>query len=367
MSADVAVIIVTYNSERQIEACLEGVFAERRDVIQEVIVLDNNSSDQTVQRVRERFPAVQVITPGRNLGFAAGVNFAARQTDADFILLLNPDTVILDHAIDVVVAFARAHPRHGLYGGRTLKPDGALEPSSCWGLPSLWSMALFACGLTTLAPRNRWLDPESLGSWKRDSVREVGVITGCFLLASRSAWQTLGGFDERYFMYGEDVDLAIRAQAAGFRPVICPDARLIHEVGQSSSTPASKLLLLYRGKASLVRTHWRGPKQQAALAFLTFGVGLRALLSWVSARLRRRASLGPWESVWQARHQWIQGYAHVQPRPASAQTKDSAEPPRSIRACAGGTATQSGNRGAVTGLMRKPVAHPIDNSPQGSL
>lgn len=320
MSAEVAVIIVTYNSERQIDACLESVIAERRHVTQEIIVLDNNSSDRTVPHVRERFPSVKVITPGRNLGFAAGVNFAAKQTDADFVLLLNPDTVILDHAIDVIVDFARAHPSYGLYGGRTLKPDGTLEPSSCWGLPSLWSMALFAFGLTTLAPRNRWLDPESLGNWQRDTVREVGVITGCFLLARRSSWEQLGGFDERYFMYGEDADLAVRAHAAGFRPVICPDARLIHEVGQSSSTPASKMLLLYRGKASLVRTHWRGPRQQAALAFLALGVGLRALLSVVSSTLKHRTSVGRWESVWKARHQWIQGYPHLQQHRAGAPT-----------------------------------------------
>jgi GT2 family glycosyltransferase len=317
---DVAVVIVTYNSERQIDACLESVFAETRRVRQEVIVLDNNSTDHTVKCVRERFPAAKLLLPGRNLGFAAGVNYAAKQTNADFILLLNPDTVILDQAIDVIVEFARANPHYGLYGGRTLKPDGSLEPSSCWGLPSLWSMGMFACGLTTLAPRNRWLDPESLGSWQRDTVREVGVITGCFLLARRSAWEQLGGFDERYFMYGEDVDLAIRAHAAGFRPVICPDARLVHEIGQSSATPASKMLLLFRGKACLVRTHWRGLRQHIGLAFLAAGVGLRALLSVTASLARRKTSDGRWESVWRSRGQWMIGYAAAA-RSASRQTE----------------------------------------------
>src|SRR5688572_24450315 len=176
MSADVAILIVTYNSERQIEECLRSVYDQRRAVRQQVVVVDNNSTDGTVALLREKFPEVTLVIPGKNLGFAKGVNLAARHADAEFLLLLNPDTVVLDHAIDVVVECARAHPAYGLYGGRTLKTDGRLEPSSCWGLPSLWSMGLFAFGLTTLAPRNRWLDPESLGGWARDTVREVGII-----------------------------------------------------------------------------------------------------------------------------------------------------------------------------------------------
>lgn len=313
MKPDVAVLIVSYNSERHIADCLRSALHEAQRVRQEIIVLDNNSTDGTVALIREQFPQVKLITPGRNLGFAAGVNFAARHSDAEYLLLLNPDTVLLDQATDVIVEFARAHPQHGLYGGRTFKPDGSLEPSSCWGRPTLWSTFLFATGLSTLAPRNRWLDPESLGRWPRDTVREVGVITGCFLLVQRDVWRQLSGFDERYFMYGEDVDLAVRARAAGHRPVICPEARLIHEVGQSSATPAAKMLLLFRGKASLVRTHWHGLRGQLGLALLQWGVGLRAALSFLHARLRGKPSTQRWETVWRERRQWTQGYPPAAP------------------------------------------------------
>jgi GT2 family glycosyltransferase len=306
---DVAVIIVTYNSERQIGACLRSVFAQRKHVNQQVIVLDNASQDGTVALIRREFPAVELLTPGKNLGFAAGVNEAAQHARAEYLLLLNPDTEILDHAVDVIVEFAHAHPAHSLYGGRTMKADGTLEPSSCWGRPTLWSMALFALGLTTLAPRNRWFDPESLGSWPRNTVREVGVITGCFLLINHVAWEQLGGFDERYFMYGEDVDLALRARAAGHRPVICPTARLVHEVGQSSAQPIDKMLLLHRGKAELVRSHWRGFAQHLALALLTGGVALRAALSSVLNRIRPGApSANRWRQLWARRSEWRGGY-----------------------------------------------------------
>lgn len=326
MSTDVAVLIVTYNSERQIEACLQSVYAQQDALNQEIIVLDNDSKDRTVALIQEKFPRVKLVLPGCNLGFAAGVNRAALQSDADYFLLLNPDTVVLDHAITKIVGFARAHPDYGLYGGRTLRPDGNLEPSSCWGMPSLWSLAMFATGLNMIARGNRLLDPESLGKWPRDTIREVGIITGCFLLASSKVWATLGGMDERYFLYGEDTDFSMRALKAGFRPVIVPTAQIVHEVGQSSATPTHKRLMLFRGKACFVRTHFTGTKLQIALLFLVIGVGLRALLSSIRASLGREA--GPtnvWSVIWQQRHQWIQGFPA---RHSSAQHSKSVPPAR---------------------------------------
>ena len=309
MKNDVAIVIVTYNSENQIGDCLTSVFAQNKGVRQQVVVVDNDSQDGTAERIRRDFPNVDLILPGENLGFAKGVNLGVNHANADYVLLLNPDTVILDHAVDVIVGFARKKPDHGLYGGRALKPDGSLEPCSCLGVPTLWSMALFACGVTTLVPRNRWLDPESLGNWARDSVREVGVITGCFLLVSTEAWRKLGGLDERYFMYGEDVDFSLRSRAAGYRPVICPDAKLIHEAGQSSETPIHKALLLYRGKASLVRIHWKGFRRMLGLFFLVAGTGLRAGASSVSPTARGSEAARRWQTLWNNRDEWLQGYA----------------------------------------------------------
>ena len=309
MKADVAIVIVSYNSAGHIGACLDSVFAQRRSVTQQVIVVDNGSRDNTVEFIRANYPEVELLVPGSNLGFAAGVNLGAKHADAEFVLLLNPDTVVLNHAVDVVVEFARKHPKNGLYGGRTLKPDGQLEPSSCWGQPTLWTMAMFAFGLTTVFPRSRWLDPESLGDWQRDTVKEVGVITGCFLLAPKDVWDALGGMDERYFMYGEDVDFAMRARKRGHRPVICPEAELVHEVGQCSETPVHKTLLLYRGKASLVRTHWSGPAKWLGLAFLAAGTGLRACLATIAAMFRRDSGPGRWQTLWRERETWLQGYS----------------------------------------------------------
>ena len=316
MSPDVAVIIVSYNSENHLGDCLESVFTHCRRVNLEVIVLDNASTDNSVALVRNQFPAVKLLTPGRNLGFAAGVNLAARHATADYLLLLNPDTVLLESAIDAIVEFARNSPHHGLYGARTFKPDGRVEPSSCWGLPTLWSLAMFATGLSSMARRHPLFDPESLGDWPRDTVREVGIISGCCLLVARPVWEKLGGFDERFFMYGEDADLAMRARRSGYRPVICPQARLIHEVGQSS-TPAGKLLLLFRGKATLLRTHWRGLRRIAGLGLLLAGVAGRAVSTQLARAALRRSAPDRWLVVWRQRREWIRGYASAElPLPA---------------------------------------------------
>jgi len=308
MRFTVCIVIVSYNSADNIVSCLNSVHASDPGNFSQIIVVDNDSSDHTVEVVERLFPSVMLIRSGANRGFAAAVNIGVRHSNSDFVLLLNPDTVVEEDAIRTITEFAQKEPQYGIYGGRTLKPDGTLEPSSCWGLPSLWSMFLFAFGITTLAPGNRWLDPESIGGWLRDTLKEVGVVTGCFLLVPRSVFDELGGLDERYFMYGEDVDFAIKARAAGYRPVICPDAVIIHEVGKSSATLGKKMLLLYRGKACLVRTHWHGMARWSGLSLLWLGTCLRAASSSIGSRLNLISPRTHWEMLWRTRKQWIDGY-----------------------------------------------------------
>jgi GT2 family glycosyltransferase len=306
-AADVAILIVSYNTEDLLRESLRSVYEQRGSLRQQVIVVDNGSVDASVNMIRSEFPDVELIDAKENLGFARGVNLAATRAKAEFLLLLNPDTVVLDRALERLLQFARSNPGHGLYGGRALKRDGSLELSSCWALPTVWSMTCFALGLSTAFRHTRWFDPEAMAEWRRDTVREVGIITGCLLLAPNDAWRKLGGFDERYFMYGEDADLAFRARQAGFRPVICPEACIIHDVGKASATRARKLLLLFKGKATLVRDHFGGWRQQLVLLELLAGVGLRALL----ARMKPRSGgveADPWGTVWRERHDWIKGY-----------------------------------------------------------
>ena len=206
-----------------------------------------------------------------------------------------------------MLAFGRANPP-GVYGGRTLRPDGGLDPSSCWGAQTPWSALCFATGLSTAFPRHPLLDPESLGGWQRDTVRDVGVVTGCLLLVRRDTWEALGGFDERFFMYGEDADLAARARARGTRVAICPEATIVHVVGASSSGSAAKMSMVLRARATLMHKHWAAPARVFGLACLSCGVFVRAAASRLRSRVRPGAEPAQWEGVWRSRRQWLRGY-----------------------------------------------------------
>ncbi len=333
---EVSVLIVSYNTAELTVGCLDSLREQTRNTSYEVIVVDNASTDSSAARIRAAFPDIEVVDSGTNLGFGRAVNLAAERAKGEYLLLLNPDTVVLDDALGALLAFARAHPEHGIYGGRTLRPDGTLDPSSCWGVPTLWSLVCFGLGLSTWRKGSALFDPESLGGWRRDSVREVGVVTGCLLLVRRSVFGALGGFDPRYFMYGEDADLSVRARRADWRPVITPDATVIHHVGASSARRSDKMIMVMRAKVTFVRDHFEpGARRRSALALLTLGVAVRATLAvltgWLqavktvkatkslkaekkveksveTASGRTAPTADAWVGVWKARREWQPGY-----------------------------------------------------------
>jgi len=295
-----SVIVITYNTREETLACLRSA-ARNSPAGTELVVIDNGS-DGTADAVRAEFRDAIVVEAGANLGFARGVNRGVAAAHGQYIVLLNPDTTVLPGALESLIAFARAHPQHGVYGGRTLRPDGCVDPSSCWGAPSLWSLACFASGLSTAFRRSRLFDPESLGRWARDTVREVPIVTGCLLLMRRDEWNILGGMDESFFLYGEDAEFSIRAARHGFRPVIVPAAEIVHTVGGSTSDGGFKMCMVMAGKVTLLRRSWTPARARAGVGLLVAGTALRAALERATARG------GTWSTVWQRRRDWQHGY-----------------------------------------------------------
>ena len=272
----------------------------------EVVVVDNGSDDGSLEAIRAAGTATVVVDAGENLGFARGVNRGVAESSGDAVLLLNPDTVVLTGALDASVDFAEAHPAYGLYGGRTLRPDGGVDPSSCWGAPTIWSLTSFALGLSTAFRRSVVFDPESLGRWERDTVREVPIITGCLLLMTREQWDRIGGMDEAFFLYGEDAEFSLRARRSGLRPVVVPSAEIVHEVGASTESSGLKMCMVMAGKATLLRRAWTPRRARVGVALLQAGSGLRAGLE------RLRGSNPAWRIVWQRRADWRDGYPHAE-------------------------------------------------------
>jgi GT2 family glycosyltransferase len=249
---------------------------------------------------------VRLLANDTNLGFARACNAGVASSSGQWIVLLNPDTVVRERALDRLLTFGRSHPEAGLCGGRTLRPDGSVDPSSCWKQSTMWSLACYALGLSTFFRRSRLFDPESMGRWERDSVRPVGLVTGCLLLCARAVWDELGGFDERFFMYGEDADLSARARAAGYRPLITPDATITHIVGAASPAGARKRAMVLTGKVTLLDKNSSPIRARAGRMLLAGGVGLRA----AGATLVGRAT-SPWPDVWRNRVTWLRGWPAV--------------------------------------------------------
>lgn len=307
---ELSVVIVSYNTAGLLDECLRSVQTECAGSETEVIVVDNASADGSAAMVTERHPWVTLIALEDNVGFGRACNLAVASSAGTYVVLLNPDTVVHDRALLRLLDFARQHPDLGVYGGRTLRPDGTVHLSSCWAQQSLWSLLCYSAGLTTLLPGSRLFDPEAMGDWPRDSVRQVDIVTGCLLLTSRLVWDELGGFDDRYFMYGEDADLCLRAARAGYRPTITPDATITHVIGASSPSPAWKRRLMLTGKVTLIDSYWSPGRARLGRFLLQAGVALRAAVS----RLTGRSS--PWVEVWAARDEWRHGWPA--PAPAAA-------------------------------------------------
>lgn len=318
MSIEVSVLIVSYKCRNEILDCLASLHRSHLDDRFEIIVVDNDSQDGTSEAIEHQFPDVYLHREPTNIGFARGVNRAAEFAQGEFLLLLNPDTVVLDDAIAEITRFARAHPEHVAYGGRTLAPDGHVDVRSAWRAPSLWSSACFAVGLDRLPVGARWFDPERMADWRRDSVRTVDIITGCFLLIRRSDWDRLGGFDPTYFLYGEDADLALRIRANGGTCIIDPDAVIVHTVGASSGHRSDKMQRVLQGRATLFRHHWPRWQSTLGVAALQAGAGVRAL----GEHLWRTATPSVWTHVWRTRRDWRTGFPDAAHRPTSARRVD---------------------------------------------
>ena len=210
--AVLSVLIVSYNTRDLTLECLKSVFEQTQGVDFEVLVVDNASADGSAEAIASAYPQVELIASNENLGFGQACNLAAKRSTGRWLVLLNPDTVVLDHALTRMFEFAKSQGPRTFIGGRTFYPDGRLEPRSCSGRPTVWSTFCFSVGLASLFRRTRCFDPESLGAWERDSSREVDIIAGCLLMTSREFWDELGGFDQDFFMYGEDYDLCLRAR-----------------------------------------------------------------------------------------------------------------------------------------------------------
>jgi len=309
---DLSVLVVSYNTRTITIDCLASLRDHAAGVDYELIVVDNASSDGSAAAISAAHPKACLIQLDENIGFGRANNLAARKARGRYLLLLNPDTVVRENAIQALLSFAKELPKARIWGGRTLFADGRLNPTSCWRAASLWTMICQALGLSRVFQNSALFNPETYGGWRRDTVREVDIVTGCFLLIERAFWEELRGFDPEYFIYGEEADLCLRARRLGARPAMTPAAEIVHLGGASEPARSSKLIRLFKGKVTLMRKHWSESAQMAGMALFRLTVLIRVICYGLGARLTGREGLvrqaADWGDVWLARSEWLRGY-----------------------------------------------------------
>jgi len=271
---DVSIVIVNWNTRDILRDCLASTYANTMNITFEVIVVDNASRDDSVSMLKENFPQVILIENSENRGFAAANNQGMAIARGKYVLLLNSDTVILENAVRKTVLFADGHPEAAVIGCMVLNPDRTLQPT-CFMFPSLLNMLLSSTYLYKLFPRSKFFGREQMTWWDRDDVREVDVVTGCFMLVRREAVEQIGLLDERFFMYGEETDWCYRFKQVGWKVVFTPAAEIIHLGGESSKQIRAKMLVQLRlSILHFISKHygWLSHKIASLLVVLFFAV-----------------------------------------------------------------------------------------------
>ena len=285
-----SVIVVNYNVEYFLEQCLLSVQQAIRGIEAEVWVVDNNSVDGSVAMLRQRFPWVKLIESKENLGFSRGNNLAIRQSTGEYVLLLNPDTVVEEDTFSKVLSFMDAHPEAGGLGVKMIDGKGAFLPESKRGLPTP-SVAFYKIfGLSALFPKSRKFGRYHLGYLDNNEIHEVEVLSGAFMLMRRSALDKTGLLDEDFFMYGEDIDLSYRLVQAGYKNYYFPKTRIIHYKGESTKKSSiNYVFVFYRAMVIFARKHYSEKNVKMFSLFINLAIYLRASLAIINRFIQRAA------------------------------------------------------------------------------
>ena len=308
--ATVDIILVSYNTSAYTLRALRSIYEETQQFNYTVIVVDNNSQDDSVLQIKKHFPKTLLIESDTNLGFAGGVNVGASHAKGDYVLLLNPDTLILDGAIDKLLQFAENNQKNGIWGGITLNHDLSINTHNAWAEESILTLLFSTLGLNRLFKNSCFFNHANYGCWKRDSVREVDILQGSFFLIAKELWDKLNGLDETFFMYAEEADFCYRARKLGYQPVVTPTAKIIHHGGGSEKNLSGKMIRLLTGKVTFINKHHSPIKQLIMKILLLLYVINILVFSTVNAIIKnhKKAVQKEWWKIVKNSPRWLQGY-----------------------------------------------------------
>ena len=275
-----SVIIVNYNVKHFLEQCLHSVYKAAKGIETEVFVVDNNSVDGSAQLVREKFPNLYFIENKENVGFSKANNQAVKLAKGEYILLLNPDTVVEEDTFKKVTGFMDSHPEAGGLGVKMIDGKGNFLPESKRGLPTPWVAFYKMFGLSKLFPNSRKFGKYHLSYLNENEIHEVEILAGAFMLLRKETLDKVGLLDETFFMYGEDIDLSYRIIKGGYKNYYFPETTIIHYKGESTKKGSLNYVkVFYTAMIIFARKHFSGGNAGVFSAIIHFAIWVRAFIS----------------------------------------------------------------------------------------
>ena len=252
-----SIIIVSYNVKYYLEQCLHSILIACKNIEAEIIVIDNNSKDKTAEYIQSKFPAVIFIQESENIGFAKANNIGLSVAKGEFILYLNPDTIVSENAIINCISFLNEHQEAGAVGVKMIDDNGNFLPESKRAFPSTAASFWKLTGMAKLFPHSSIFNKYALGNLNEDEVHEVDVLSGAFFLSRKEILKKLNGFDEDFFMYGEDIDLSYRIQKTGYKNYYLGNNSVIHFKGKSTKKDKAFVKNFYGAMKIFVDKHYK--------------------------------------------------------------------------------------------------------------
>ncbi|MFH1009901.1 MAG: glycosyltransferase family 2 protein [bacterium] len=284
----VSVIIVNYNVRDLLDRALRSLYETAETLLREIWVVDNASTDGSVEFLRNHWPQVHVVSNQENCGYGRANNQAIAQADAKYVLILNPDTVVQRGALQELVDFMESRPQAGVCGPKIVSPEGRFRPECRRGFPTPLAAFSRLFGLSTLLPRSRLFGKYYLTYLDPDYETQVDALSGACMMVRREVTQSVGPFDENYFLYGEDIDWCWRMKQAGWEVWYIPRASIVHVKGASMRRSSSRLdRFFFEAMRIFIRKHLRDKYPPPLLWLLDTGIRLRYSLGLLSPRFRK--------------------------------------------------------------------------------
>lgn len=286
---EVSVCIVSWNVADDLRACLQSLHSQDDSPTLEIIVVDNNSGDGTVEMLEGDFPEVITIANTENRGFAAATNQALERGGGRYLMMLNPDTLVPAGALGSLVRFAEAHPEAGIVAPKLVNPDGSLQ-YSCRRFPTLTAAIFRNTLLGRLFPRARSAADYVMSDWDHNSVREVDWASGACIFIRRETYEQIGPLDEGFRWGSEDVDYCLRARQAGWKVLYTPEPAITHAIGRSSDQAVMRTIIT--AHRSMYRLHAKHfARNPLVKPVIWAGLWMRAGLLIADWRVRQAATI----------------------------------------------------------------------------